>query len=247
MRSVPQLKSFYASRTGRLVRRIICRNVEDLWESHTNLRVMVYGFGQPYLGMFQAEAERCFGLCPAAHKSAGWPKDSKRGNLIGIAADHDLPLETASVDRVFIIHHFEYADKIPEALSEIWRVLKGQGSVVLVVPSRRGLWARADCSPFGQGAPFSREQICRYVQEADFLVEAVKGALHFPPRLPARFLKTADFIEGLGQAGFPLVPGVHILTLKKQLFSPVSPSSGSKVAAGLRGLIRPPAVEPSGS
>ena len=40
----------------------------------------------------------------------------------------------------------------------MWRVLAPSGRVI-VVPNRRGPWARADNTPFGHGRPYSRSQI----------------------------------------------------------------------------------------
>ena len=38
-------------------------------------------------------------------------------------------------------------------LDEAWRCLRGSGELVLIVPHRRGFWARSDKTPFGGGVP----------------------------------------------------------------------------------------------
>ena len=49
-----------------------------------------------------------------------------------------------SVDFVLVVHGLELTDRRSEMLREIWRVLAPQGRALLVVPNRRGMWARFD-------------------------------------------------------------------------------------------------------
>ena len=51
-----------------------------------------------------------------------------------------------------------------ELLREMWRVLAPNGRLLIVVPNRRGLWARVDTTPFGYGSPFSRSQLTKPAQ-----------------------------------------------------------------------------------
>ena len=53
----------------------------------------------------------------------------------------------------------ETAERVRPLLREMWRVLAPEGRLILVVPNRRGVWARLDKTPFGQGRPYSRRQL----------------------------------------------------------------------------------------
>ena len=90
-------------------------------------------------------------------------------------------------DRIFISHALEHVADKGAFLAEVWRCLKGEGEVVLVVPHRRSLWARADKTPFGQGTPFSRRQLKLALDQAGFDQISIKHSLYMPPfgrRLP---------------------------------------------------------------
>ena len=56
-------------------------------------------------------------------------------------------LPDASIDRVLAVHSLEMAANARDQLREIWRVLAPGGRVILVVPNRRGLWARGEATP----------------------------------------------------------------------------------------------------
>ena len=63
----------------------------------------------------------------------------------------------------------------------MWRVLSPEGRLMLVVPNRRGVWARLDNTPFGQGRPYSRRQLEVLVRDALFTPLDLSGALYLPP------------------------------------------------------------------
>ena len=56
--------------------------------------------------------------------------------------EYDLPLPDLSVDRIVLVHALEMSDDAPSLVREIWRVLAPGGRLLLVIPNRRGLWAR---------------------------------------------------------------------------------------------------------
>src|SRR3546814_18490430 len=83
-----------------------------------------------------------------------WPPEG--AGLVSLVEETDLPLPDYSIDRVLLAHGLENADSLRALLREIWRVLTGDGRVLVVVPNRRGLWARSDRTPLGWGHPYRR-------------------------------------------------------------------------------------------
>ena len=122
------------------------------------------GYATPYLGVFREEVERTFAFMPATQGVVKWP--SAAPSLAALVHETLLPLQDASVDRVLAIHALEMSVHAPDMLSEVWRVLAAGGRVLIVVPNRRGLWARMDTTPFGYGRPFSRAQLTQLLREA---------------------------------------------------------------------------------
>ncbi|MCK9910523.1 class I SAM-dependent methyltransferase, partial [Microbacteriaceae bacterium K1510] len=95
--------------------------------------------------------------------------------------DDRIPLADGSVDRLLVVHCLEVAEHTRHLLREMWRVLAPEGRVILIVPNRRGVWARLDNTPFGQGRPYSRRQLDQLLLGAMFTPLDWGGALYFPP------------------------------------------------------------------
>ena len=178
---VVDLRNFYAQRLGTVARRFIGRGIRARWSDTASLRVLGIGYATPYLGLFREEAERCLALMPATQGVVRWP--SARPALAALVEEDDWPLTDAAVDRVLLVHALENSADPVELLREAWRVLAGGGRLLAVVPNRRGLWARMDTTPFGQGRPYSRPQITHLLRETWFTPDRVgRGALRAADR-----------------------------------------------------------------
>lgn len=238
-RSAYDLKSFYNSRVGRVVRRILQAHIREFWPDVNAMRVMGCGYASPYLRVFMGEAERAFGVMPAGQGAHHWPQGADEKNLICLSEEAELPLENNSVDRVILVHSLEYAELLQPTLEEVWRVLKANGRVLVIVPNRSGFWARADWSPFGQGTPYSVGQLCYYLRDNSFIHERTKEALFLPPLRSGLMLKSAGLFERIGRYLFPFAAGVHMVEASKQLFA-ADKSSGSKVRVRGRAFLTRP-------
>ena len=72
-----------------------------------------------------------------------------------------VALPDFSVDRVLLVHGLESSEYQRELLREVWRVLTGEGRLLVVAPNRRGIWARLERTPLGWGQPYSTGQLSR--------------------------------------------------------------------------------------
>ncbi len=115
------------------------------------------GYAVPLLDRFRADAERAFAFMPAGQGAVNWPVGSLSSTAL--VFDEELPLPDSSIDRVLMVHSLEFAESPRETLKELWRVLAPGGRLVIVVPNRRGVWARMEHTPFGSGRPYSRGQL----------------------------------------------------------------------------------------
>jgi hypothetical protein len=102
-------------------------------------------------------------------------------------------------------------------LEESWRITAPEGRMIVIVPSRRGVWARTDSTPYGQGLPYSKSQLRDLLHRAEFSPVFWGEALHAPPVARPFMMRSAPTIERVGGAvGLPFA-GVHIVEAIKQV------------------------------
>jgi SAM-dependent methyltransferase len=123
----------------------------------------------------------------------------------------------------------EWSENPLELLREIWRVLAPNGRLLLIVPNRRGLWARVDTTPFGYGSPFSRRQLGQLLKDAMFSPEDWDYALFMPPFSWRILLKWPMFWERLGLVLWPTFSGVIMVEATKQVYAAVPARETAKV------------------
>ena len=163
---VSDLQEFYATALGQAVRRLLAHRIRARWRGLSGATLIGLGYASPYLGAFRGEARRIGALMPEAQGALVWPKEAP--TMSALAEEDRLPLADGSVDRLLAVHCLEVAERGRPLLREIWRVLSPEGRLMLIVPNRRGVWARLDNNPFGQGRPFSRRQLEALLIEAMF-------------------------------------------------------------------------------
>jgi SAM-dependent methyltransferase len=132
-----------------------------------------------------------------------------------------MPLPDASMDRILVVHALEITEHPRELLSEIWRILTPGGRVIVVAPSRRGLWARFDATPFGHGQPFSKSQLRDLMRDTLFSPNHWGEALYVPPFERRIWLSSAPAFERIGNALALPGAGVFVVEATKQLYRPV--------------------------
>lgn len=213
---VVDLRNFYSQGLGIVARRFIGRGIRAHWGDLSGLRVMGLGYTTPYLGLFREEAERCLAFMPAAQGVVKWP--TERPSLAALVEATELPLPDSAVDRILLVHALEMAHDPIALMREIWRVLSPNGRILAVIPNRRGLWARTDTTPFGNGRPYSRPQITHILRETWFTPNGWGEALYVPPIPRGWFLQSAIAWERAGATISAPFAGVHIVEASKQVY-----------------------------
>jgi SAM-dependent methyltransferase len=209
------LRDFYHRPLGGIVRRLLTQRIRARWRGARGQRVVGLGFAVPYIGMFRDEAERVAALMPAHQGALVWPQP---GNVLSVLVDENmLPLADSSVDLLLCVHCLEVAENTRLTLREMWRVLAPEGRLLLIVPNRRGLWARFDTTPFGHGRPYSRGQLERLLSEALFTPIEWTSALYMPPLNRYWAVRWATVFERMGARAWPGFAGVIIVEARKEL------------------------------
>ncbi len=211
------LRDFYAASLGRVARRMIGRRIRQLWPDVRGTSILGLGYAAPFLGVFRGEAERVVALMPAAQGVLHWPSDAP--GLTALVDEAALPLADQSIDRALLVHALECGEQTQPMMRELWRVLADGGRLIVVVPNRRGLWARFERTPFGHGRPFTPHQLSRLLRDALFAPYQSATALYVPPIRSRMLLSSAGAWEEIGQRWFPSFAGVVLFEASKQIFA----------------------------
>jgi SAM-dependent methyltransferase len=152
-----------------------------------------------------------------------------------------LPLPDACVDLLLGVHCLEVSERTGALLREMWRVLKPEGRLLLVVPNRRGIWARLDTTPFGHGRPYSRGQLESLLGDALFTPLEWASALFMPPLDRPWLVRWATGFERIGARLWPGFAGVIIVEARKELMGAIpkgKPARGVRQLATVRGILK---------
>lgn len=211
------LRDFYDTTLGQVARRMIRRRIRPMWPNVSGLSVLGLGYATPYLQPFRSEAGRVMAAMPASQGVLHWPDDGS--GLTALVDVADLPFDDLSMDRVLLVHALEHAEQVGPLLREVWRVMSGSGRLLLVVPNRRGLWARFERTPFGQGRPYTTGQLSRLLRECMFTPVRSTAALYVPPTRSRMVLSSAPAWERIGRYGLTTFAGVIVAEATKQIYA----------------------------
>jgi SAM-dependent methyltransferase len=233
---VIDLQTFYGSAQGLLVRRLLIRQIRQLWPDLSGCRVLGLGYAVPFLAPISEGAERVIAIMPEAQGAIAWPPE--RPNQVALAADHDLPLADRSIDRALIVHALESAEPLRPMLREVWRVLADGGQALILVPNRRGLWCLFEGTPFGYGKPYSSAQLKEALRNHLFTPRRTGRALFMPPLRSRLWMRTAIAWERIGLRWARHFSGVVLMVAEKQIYA--APMEMAPARQGARAYIPVP-------
>ena len=235
---IVDLRQFYYTMLGRVAEQSIALALSSLWARLPQERLVGLGYCTPFLDRFRAATERTLAFMPAGQGAVNWPVGEP--SATALVFEEELPLPDSSVDRVLMVHSLEFAENPRETLKEIWRVLAPGGRLVIVVPNRRGVWARMEHTPFGSGRPYSRGQLTALLRETNFTPGAsAEARCVAPAQLPAVLRRRSGF-EKLGGLLWPAFSGVIVVEAQKRLYQ------GLPVAARASRRVFAPVLAPHG-
>lgn len=237
---VTELSAFYARPLGAMVRRLIGPRIRNRWRSTAGMTIVGFGYTTPYLGVFRGDCASLSALMPSGQGAVVWPETGP--NQTALVGDEAIPLADNSVDRLLAVHGLEVADNPRLLLREMWRVLKPEGRLMLVVPNRRGPWARSDQTPFGQGRPYSRAQLERLLLPQLLRPIDWSNALFIPPSEWRIFLRYATAIERAGARLMPAFSGLVLVEARKEVEALIGTAAVEPALRRARSLQTKPAA-----
>ncbi|MGB8841738.1 MAG: methyltransferase domain-containing protein [Aliidongia sp.] len=219
---VVDLRDFYETSLGQVATRMLRRRLRQIWPDVAGLRLVGLGYASPYLRPFLGEAERVTAFMPAAQGVLHWPKEGP--NVTTLVDEAELPLQDASIDRILLVHALECTEQVRPLLAECWRALAGGGRLLVLVPNRRGIWARLDRTPFGAGHPNTPAQLSKLLRAAAFTPIGSTPALFVPPTASRMVLAAAGAWESVGARWFTTFAGVVMIEATKQIYAKPKPA-----------------------
>jgi hypothetical protein len=217
------LERFYASPLGRAVARVLSVKLTDLWGDAKGLSMLGLGYAIPALEAFGTGPGRRIAAVPFDHGPVSWSA-SDRGNASVAVGDPRLPFPDGFFDRVIVLHGLE--ETAPE------------GRIVLAAANRAGLWSRATQTPFGQGRPWTRNQLSNLLSGGLFQVTASSSTLYMPPLSSGLVTSAAEGWEVIGRMFMPGLGGVVLIEAVKRLYAPPGGGAAAPVTERIR-LARP--------
>jgi len=211
------IREFYARPQGQVARRMIRNNLRQMWPNVAGLDVLGIGYTTPYLGLFRPEATRTIAAMPARQGVLHWPPGEP--GLTTLVDEADLPFSDLSMDRVLMVHSVECSENLRQMLREAWRVLSDSGRLIIIVPNRRGIWARMERTPFAHGQPYSQGQLSRLLRDNMFTPVQSKISLYVPPSDARLTLSAARAWEAVGSHLFSGFGGVVMIEAAKEIYA----------------------------
>jgi SAM-dependent methyltransferase len=196
---------------------MIRRAIQRVWPDLHGMRLLGIGYTTPFLTALSGDTERTVALMPASLGVLRWPPDGR--NLVTLADEGELPFADYSIDRVLLVHALETSEDMGPMHKDFWRVLAGGGRLLIVVPNRRGIWARLDRTPFGSGRPYTMSQLSQLLRDEQFTPVGSDAALFIPPAKGRMIMRSAPAWERIGKGWFPTFAGVLLVEATKQIYA----------------------------
>jgi len=215
--TVVQIDNFYASRIGVAARRMTARRLSSVWPDLHGHDILGFGYCSPYLETYLPSAKRVVLAMPGGQGAV--VKSSKRGIISCLTHEDLLPFSDAQFDNVLVAHGVEETADLKSLLTELWRVTKPEGRIVVIASNRAGLWARSDKSPFGAGRPFSRHQLRLAMRSVGFVPSIWSGALYAPPLKFMSGPRLSEMSEKFGETVWPSFSGLVLVEAVKRLYA----------------------------
>lgn len=241
--SVVQLEKFYAGRLGRLSAIMVMRRLQNLWPHLVGRHILGLGYAGPFITPYMEAAKSITLAMPAAQGAV--VTRSQRGIISTLVDDHRLPFADASFDNVILAHGIEEAVDVQTLLRELWRVTMPEGKIVIIAAHRKGLWAQFDKTPFGYGRPFSRGQLRRALEQANFIPLLSAGVLYSPPLGFFARPKLSLATERMGETLLPSFSGLIMVEAVKRLYAEQDRGLAERVKAPKRSGAVLPGMAPT--
>lgn len=177
-------------------------------------------FGEQFLQLGMWGEQRSFLRFPRTQRATLISEDFS-GSPSAVGDLHRLPVESDSIDAVFLPHTLDYCDRPHEVLREVDRVLRLDGRLIILGFKPGGLWGLRRLIP-GAELPLGADQLISDRRLRDWLkllnmrVEATSRYFFRWP-LTGSKPSMSDKWERRGQAWWPELAACYMLSAQKRV------------------------------
>lgn len=213
---ITEMRDFYQTQLGGMFRFFLKPRIDDYLKNAKNQCILGLGYTFPYWSPHNDTSFKISGL-DSKMGVMGWHHGDHGNKSLLLDGEH-LPFPDQSMDRIFLIHYLEFSKNPETYLKEIWRVLTPEGSVLFTLPNRRGVWARFDHTPLGQGHPYTMTQMNTLLNKNGFLITKKSRCIYFPPLKNPFVVPFAHIMERIGHRLFGKFSGVITIEATKKVY-----------------------------
>jgi len=189
--------------------------------------------GAHILQLGMTNQSRWLKASPIRHRVVLSPQTKAVASIsVVCGAPAELPFLNDSLDAVVLAHALEFAGDPQPVLQEVWRVLAGEGQVIILGFNPLSLWglchffrSKDAGPPPWQGRSIGMQRLRHYLAQADFEITEQKTFYFRPPVSKKALGARLRFLEFLGAIFFPYLGGVYLFVAKKRVLSvtPIKP------------------------
>lgn len=225
------LREFYSSPLGKVAQSALNRSIKSIDTIPDSSELVGLGYPVPIFDELAYNNKAAIILMPGNQGALQWP--AGKNCRTALVDEEELPLTSASVEVVIVLHLLENVANPALVLDEIWRILVPEGRLVLVATNRRGIWSRFEHTPFGNGRPFSKGQLEKLLRKAKLTPAKWERSLNFPPVRNKSLISLYPIIDKIGHRLWPVFCGAFVVTATKRLYQgvPVKSKKSSRVTA----------------
>ena len=211
--NLDDLIKFYNSELGLNCVNIIQEKLDFLLQGNEDQEILGLGYILPYLINNRIKSRLSFLSVPSANNKIKFIKNSYNSSIE--IDEKAFPFKDLQFDKIFVSHWLEVSDRLDLVMSEIWRVLKGQGKIILIIPNAFSFWALRENTPFGKCRSFSQTQMKKLLHLHGFEEIKLNFCLYFPPIHQKFLLTNYKTLEYIGGTIFKNFGGVMIVEATK--------------------------------
>ena len=231
----PSADAFYQTHEGQTCAALLRERLHWFWPDLRGQRVLGLGYAGPYLAAWRGRGALCISARTPGHRpdfsghagfsphsasvSAPEPFREKAPERECLVDPYALPFDDGTFDRIVLVHACREADQMVPLLRAAGRVLKDDGRMLLILPSKLGGRFRQKETPFAQDVACSRTSLRTTLGHAMLFPERRDEALFLPARQACASVRRGRRSDIAGKVLSPGLGSLMLVEAVKDLFS----------------------------